>query len=174
MKPFPNISLNFAEAYSIGDQLWDFGQVLHDEPKIAKPANWILTYRFAILAFVARILSIEREYRNLNELGIGMAPHEEMTTPEARNEWNVVWESYAGVLFFAMDSSLECFSYALNALGYLIRPDDFIDVTSDQKLKRITPANLLDPPTRVNASQSVPQRMSKFVPWHLRALVDQS
>jgi len=60
--------------------------------------------------------------------------------------WNVVWESYAGVLFFAMDSSLECFTHALNALGYLIRPAEFIDITNDQKLREITPANLLDPP----------------------------
>ncbi len=154
MKPFPNISLNFEEAYAVGDQLWAFGHVLHDEPEYAKPPNWILTYRYAIRAMMARIVTVDRDYRKLNELGCGMAPDEEMTTSKARNEWNVVWESYAGVLFFAMDSSLECFTYALNALGYLLSPGDFIDITADEKLKRITPANLLDPPTKGNATYS--------------------
>jgi hypothetical protein len=154
VKPFPNISLNFQEAYAVGNQLWAFGKVLQDEPKYAKPTNWVLTYRYAIRAMMARIVTIDRDYRSLNEIGGGMPPAEEMTTREGRNWWNVVWESYAGVLFFAMDSSLECFAYALNALGYLLRPGDFIEITTDEKLKRITPANLLDPPTKANATHS--------------------
>jgi hypothetical protein len=146
VKPFPTKSLNFEEAYAIGYQLWEFGKVLQDEPKYAKPRNWFLTYRYAIRGMIARIVTVDRDYQNLNTQGCGMAPSEEMTTTKARYEWNIVWESYAGVLFFAMDSSLECFTYALNALGYLLRPGDFIDITNDEKLKQITPANLLDPP----------------------------
>jgi hypothetical protein len=154
MKPFPNLFLNFQEAYAIGDQLWDLGEFLQNDPKYVKPANWILTYRYAIRAMLARIVTVDREYRNLNEPGRGMAPTHEPATSKAKNEWNVIWESYAGVLFFAMDSSLECCTYALNALGYLLSPDEFIDITTDEKLKRITPANLLDPPTKGNASHS--------------------
>jgi hypothetical protein len=164
MKHFPIISLNFQEAYEVGDQLWAFGRVLHDEPKYAKPRHWILTYRYAIRAMMARIVTVDRDYRNLNELGCGMAPSEEMTTPIERNEWNVVWESYAGVLFFAMDSSLECFTYGLNALGYLLSPCDFFDITTDENLKRITPANLLDPPTKSNATHSAFEPCLKVFP----------
>jgi hypothetical protein len=164
VKPFPNMSLNFEEAYTVGNQLWLFGEVLQNESKYPKPPNWILTYRYAIRAMMARILTIDRDYRNLNELGCGMAPDEEMTTSIARNEWNVVWESYAGVLFFAMDSSLECFAYALNALGYLLSPRDFIDITTDDKLKRIAPANLLDPPTKINANHSAYSICLKLFP----------
>jgi hypothetical protein len=153
VKPFPNRSLNFQEAYAIGDQLWAFGRVLHDDPKYTKLPNWILTYRYAIRAMLARIKTVDRDYRHLNEPGCGMAPIEEMPL-KASNEWNVIWESYAGVLFFAMDSSLECFTNALNALGYLLNPCEFIDITTDEKLKRITPAYLLDPPTKSNATHS--------------------
>jgi hypothetical protein len=179
MKPFPNVLLNFQEAYEVGDQLWAFGKVLQDEPKYAKPRNWILTYRYAIRAMMARIVTVDRDYRNLNELGCGMAPAEEMTTQKSRNEWNVVWESYAGALFFAMDSSLECFTYALNALGYLLSPSEFIDITTNEKLKWITPANLLDPPTKGKATLSAYGPCRKSFPricahwWANRDLVAQ-
>ena len=164
MKPFPNVSLNFKEAYAVGDQLWAFGKVLHDDPKYNKPLNWILTYRYAIRALMARIVTVDRDYGNLNELACGMAPASEMKTSKARNDWNVVWESYAGVLFFAMDSSLECFTHALNALGYLLSPGEFVDITTDEKLKRITPANLLDPPTKGNAARSAYVPCLKWFP----------
>jgi hypothetical protein len=113
---------------------------------------------------MARIVAVDREYRNLNELGCGTAPDEKMTTSKSRNEWNVVWESYAGVLFFAMDSSLECFAYALNALGGLLSPRDFIDITADEDLKRITPANLFDLPNKGNAAHSVRGPCLKWFP----------
>lgn len=157
-------SLTFDEAYMIGEQLWDFGKVLHDESKYAKPPNWILTYRYPIRAMIARIVTVDRDYRGLNTQGCGTAPTKELTTQKVRNEWNVVWESYAGVLFFAMDSSLECFAYALNALGYLLSPGEFIDVTTDEKLKQITPANLLDPSTKENAKRSVHGACLKYFP----------
>jgi hypothetical protein len=112
----PNVSLDFQEAYTVGDQLWALGRALQDDPKYAKPPNWILTYRYAVRAMLARIMTVDRDYQALNEPELGTAPAEEMTTQKARNWWNAVWESYAGVLFFAMDSSLECFAYALNAL----------------------------------------------------------
>ena len=157
-------SLDFDDAYRIGEQLWAFGKVLHEDPKYVKPPRWILTYRYPVRAMVARIVSIDRDYIGLNTLGVGTAPVEEMTTPEIRNEWNIVWESYVGVLFFAMDSSLECFTYALNALGYLLSADDFIDITTDTALKRITPANLLDPPTRESSRHSVYEACRKYFP----------
>ncbi len=161
---FPNTALNFDEAYAIGEQLWAFGRVLQEESKYAKPSRWVLTYRYSIRAMMARIVSIDRDYKGLNTLGCGTAPAKKMTTQKARNDWNVVWESYAGVLFFAMDSSLECFAYALNALGYLLSPGEFIDITSDEKIKQITPANLLDPPTKDSRNRSVYGACLKYFP----------
>lgn len=76
----------------------------------------------------------------------------------------MVWESYAGVLFFAMDSSLECFAYALNALGCLLSPGEFVDITVDEKLRRITPANLFDPPSKGSAAHSAYAACLKWFP----------
>jgi hypothetical protein len=161
---FPNISLNFQEAYTVGEQLWALGKVLQDDPSYAKPPKWILTYRYAIRGTLARIITVDRDYRGLNEPGSGTAPDEEMATQNARNWWNAVWESYAGTLFFAMDSSLECFAHALNALGHLLCPAEFLDITADEKLRRITPANLFDPPAKGNAARSAYTACLKWFP----------
>ena len=154
MNRFPNISLNFEEAYTEVEQLWALGRVLQDDPRYAKPPNWVLTYRYAIRGMLARIITVDRDYRGLNAPGDGSPADEDMTTENARNWWNAVWESYAGTLFFAMDSSLECFAYALNALGYLLSPAEFLDITAEEKLRRITPSNLFDPPSKGNAGYS--------------------
>lgn len=154
MHRFPNISLNFDEAYAIGEQLWALGEVLQDDQRYAKSPNWVLTYRYAIRGMLARIITVDRDYRGLNEPGNGTATDEDMTTQKARNWWNAVWESYAGSMFFAMDSSLECFAFALNALGYLLSPAEFLDINAEDKLRRISPANLFDPPSQAIARYS--------------------
>jgi len=144
--PMPPASLNFAEAFEIGDRFWALGKVLQDDPKHTKPPHRVLTFRYSIRAMLARILIVDREYRSLNQTGQGTSTEDTMRTQKDRNHWNMVWESYAGVLFFAMDSSIECFTHALNAMGYLLKPADFIDITNDNKLKQVSLANLLDPP----------------------------
>jgi hypothetical protein len=161
---FPNISLNFQEAYTLGEHLWMIGKALQDDPRFAKPANWVLTYRYAIRGMLARIITVDRDYRGLNEPGNGTATNEDMTTQKARNWWNAVWESYAGTLFFAMDSSLECFAHAVNALGYLLSPAEFLDIRADEKIRRITPANLFDPPSKGNVGHSAYPACLKWFP----------
>jgi hypothetical protein len=113
---------------------------------------------------MARMVSVDRDYQHLNEIGGGIPPEGGCETPQDKNRWNVVWESFAGVLFFGMDSSLECFAHAVNALGYLLRPTEFFDITSDAKLKQISPANLLDPPTKRNAGQSAYEPCVRLFP----------
>ena len=45
--------------------------------------------------------------------------------------------------FFNADSALECFVYALNALGYATDPALFCDITKASKLKKIAPRNII-------------------------------
>jgi len=41
-----------------------------------------------------------------------------------------------------MDSAIECFTFALNSLGYAARPSDFRDMTERHSLKQIGPADI--------------------------------
>ena len=142
MKPFPNRSLAFQDTYHLGDQFWEYGKVLHDDSKLNKPLNWLLTYRYAIRAMLARFLTIDKEYQELNTIGFGLCPIDEKLSSKEHNEWNIIWESHAGVLFFAMDSSMECFAYAINALGVLLDPSHFFDITNEKALRKISPSQM--------------------------------
>jgi hypothetical protein len=42
-----------------------------------------------------------------------------------------------------MDSAVECFTFAMNALGYAVAPSEFLDVTDEKMLQRISPTNIL-------------------------------
>jgi len=43
---------------------------------------------------------------------------------------------------------LECLAFALNALGWIVIPSGFRDVTDAKALKRITPLDILGDPTK--------------------------
>ena len=49
-------------------------------------------------------------------------------------------------------------------LGYLLSPGGFFDITTGEQLKRITPANLLDPPTKGNAARPAYTACLKWFP----------
>jgi len=66
-------------------------------------------------------------------------------------------------LFFAMDSSLECFSHALTPSG-IAQPREFLDITAEERLRRVNPANLFDPPSRSNAGNSAYPGCVKWFP----------
>lgn len=42
-----------------------------------------------------------------------------------------------------MDSALECLTFAINALGFGVNPDVFLDITSARRLRIISPLNVL-------------------------------
>jgi hypothetical protein len=63
-----------------------------------------------------------------------------------------------------MDSSLECFAYALNALGYLLSPDEFLDITSDNNLRQISSAKLFEIPPSGRAASRAHDACLKWFP----------
>jgi hypothetical protein len=144
MKVFPNRSLNFDQAYLIGHRLFDYGLTLDSDERLTKPENWVLTYNYSIRAMLGRIMGIDREYSGLWRSQNEESSPQNVDLGHYCNVLNVVWESFAGNLFFGMDSSIECFTHAVNALGYLHSPAMFIDITCPKALRRITPANLFD------------------------------
>src|SRR5688572_12099276 len=60
-------------------------------------------------------------------------------------------EHHLASVFFCMDSAIECFTYACNALGYAKRPDLFRNVQIDRSLKQISPRDILgEDPTKLS------------------------
>lgn len=46
-------------------------------------------------------------------------------------------------IFFNMDSALECFTFALNSLGFVAAPKWFRDITDDKVLSKVYPTDII-------------------------------
>lgn len=79
--------------------------------------NWFFTFRRSMSGVTSRLYGLSRHYEGVHEWYMRF-PH-----PTIEIEYHV-----ASILF-SMDSAIECFTYALNALGNGIEPTAFHDVT---------------------------------------------
>ncbi|MCX5674297.1 MAG: hypothetical protein NTX87_04760 [Planctomycetota bacterium] len=50
------------------------------------------------------------------------------------------------VCLFCMDSAVECWVFALNAVGFGVGTRSFLDVSDDQALRRVSPENIIGKP----------------------------
>lgn len=116
--------LTFENAIGTYNALWALSGMLADDPKVGGSNNWILTFRDGLRGMLARVETVDRNYTELHEFQL-----------QARNgnpnEWVVHCESHAAVIFFGMDSAIECFVFAMNAIGFLKFPDDFLDIAGE-------------------------------------------
>lgn len=92
--------------------------------------DWFSTFRGGLHGFLARVYGIEVHYNSLHTWKY------EIQSP-MNHEYHV------GSLLFNMDSALECFTFTLNALGFGLLGQGFIDITNDKKLKGINPRNVI-------------------------------
>jgi hypothetical protein len=68
-------------------------------------------------------------------------------------QWAIDTDKRIGEIFFGMDSAIERFVFALNAVGYLKSPSKFCDITTASGLKRIRPVVIRTTRTRLPATQ---------------------
>src|SRR5260370_33896554 len=71
--------------------------------------NWFLEFRGGLYAMYARLNGVRRHYYELHAWG-------------PRPIQAVDSEYHLASIFFHMDSALECFTFALNALGWAVKP----------------------------------------------------
>jgi hypothetical protein len=130
--------LTFENAIGAYNALWDLSGKIATDPKIGNPHNWILTFRDGLRGMLARITTVDREYVKLH--GFQSQAEKNVGNP---NEWGLICDSHAAVIFFGMDSTIECFVFAMNAIGFLKAPGDFCDITDAKALRQIGPTNIL-------------------------------
>jgi hypothetical protein len=107
------------------------------DPRIGDYDNWLLTFRHGLRGMLARIQAVDREYLALHRF------QREFPKDGNPNEWAIGCESHAAVIFFAMDSAIECLVFALNAIGFVKSKADFCDITDPRALRQISPKNIL-------------------------------
>jgi hypothetical protein len=94
--------------------------------------DWFLHFRKGLEGLNARLLGVRIHYLEVHAWTIPKPP--------------LIIEYHLSSILFNMDSAIECMVYTLNALGYIAEPTQFLDVTDDTQLKKISPYNILGRP----------------------------
>lgn len=118
--------------------MWNFAISLERNASHSKSPGWIRCFRYSLRGVYGRLVSVKRNFHGLNT--DGTVDTRTKRSPKVKNDWNVIWDSYAGDLFFGMDSSIECFTHGLNSLGFVLNPQGFFDITIPKDLRQITTA----------------------------------
>lgn len=112
------------------EQLDKFALLCDQDYNYGDHGQWFNNFRGGLYGAYNRIHGISESYQKL---------HSWLPMPSYLH----AVETHLANLFFNMDSCLECLVFALNALGYCAKPEQFHDVTDAAKLKRIRPENIL-------------------------------
>jgi len=119
------------------DALWDLGGKVVSDPASGTAENWVLVFRDGLRGMLARIAEADDHYTESLRL---------MRNPPSNpNEWAVLADRHVAGVLFGMDSSVECFVFALNALGSAKSPSDFRDLADAKDLRRVSPQDILGP-----------------------------
>jgi hypothetical protein len=92
--------------------------------------EWFSDFRGGLFGFFNRIEAVARHY---------LAVHAWVPVPRTLDA-----DYQLSSILFNMDSSVECFVFALNALGNSAFPSEFRDITQSRSLRKISPADILD------------------------------
>jgi hypothetical protein len=97
--------------------------------RFGNDGNWFLSFRLATYAVLARQRGADTSHRLLTQWlpGLPLTDHEQELA----------------VCCFCMDSAIECWVFALNALGYGVLPASFLDIRDEGALRRISIENVI-------------------------------
>jgi len=97
--------------------------------------DWFGEFRGGLYGFYARMYGVQRHYYEVH----AWLPRVRIPTET---------EYHLSSILFQMDSALECLAFALNALGWIVMPAGFRDVTDAKALKRISPLDIVGDATK--------------------------
>jgi hypothetical protein len=98
--------------------------------------DWRILFEDGLRGFAARISTVTESLCLLDQ------PFQIPAGELSPEQWAIDTDKRIGEIFFGMDSAIECFVFALNAVGYLKSPSKFCDITTASGLKRIRPDNI--------------------------------
>ncbi len=98
-------------------------------------SDWFGTFRGGLYGFYSRINGVKRHFYQVH------AWIPTLCTPSDT-------EYHMSAILFNMDSAIECFTFALNALGNSVCIKGFRDITDSKSLQKIHPRDVLGDPDR--------------------------
>ena len=106
------------------------------EAALGNDGNWRIVFEDGLRGFAARISTLTTSPELLDK------PFDVPVAELSPEQWAIDTDQRTAEIFFGMDSILECFVFALNAIGYLKCPSDFCDITTTKGLRQICPNNV--------------------------------
>ena len=94
--------------------------------------DWFGSFRGGIYAVRHRVHAIQRHYAEMHGWSI---------PPRILGDV----EQHLADILFNIDSAMECLVFGLNALGFAIKPTEFLDVTDRRNLRKVNPGNIAGP-----------------------------
>jgi hypothetical protein len=120
------------------DKLDELALLAHQDYNLGGAGDWFGEFRGGLYGCQARLYGVERHYSDVHAW-----------QPRVRLRTDIEYQLAA--ILFHLDSVLECFTFAINALGWAVMPSGFRDITDAKWLKRICPRDLLADPAKTPA-----------------------
>jgi len=105
---------------------------------LGSAGDWFGEFRGGLYGFYARLHGVRIHYSEVHAW-----------LPRVRLPNDIEYQ--LTTILFQMDSALECFTFALNALGWAAHPSGFRDVTDVRTLRQVGPLDILGDPIRIPA-----------------------
>jgi hypothetical protein len=115
------------------DALDEFALLADQQYNLGDKGDWFGCFRGGLYGLYARVVGVQIHYHKVHSW------EPVIRTPS-------ITEYHLSSILFNMDSAIKCMVFALNALGYIADPTQFLDVTNEQKLNKISPRNILGKP----------------------------
>lgn len=96
---------------------------------IGAEGKWFNEFRGGLYGFYSRLYGVDLHYADLHAW-----------RPRLRLPVDV--EYHLTSVFFHMDSAVECLTFALNALGWAVAPNEFRDITNPKQLRAVGPSDV--------------------------------
>jgi hypothetical protein len=130
-------------------QLDQFALLACQDYNYGNTTDWFGDFRGGLHALYARVYAVRKHYYEVH----AWIPARRLLADA---------EYHLASIFFNMDSAIECFTFAINALGNCIAPAQFKNVTDPKALKAISPINILGDPVRNPPVRPLPGYMTYF------------
>ena len=112
------------------DELDQFALLACQDYNYGNASNWFGSFRAGFHGVRSRAQAARRHFIEVH----AWLPHVRIVADA---------EYHLATALFHMDSTVECMTFALNALGNAVAPDQFRNVTKANDLKKITPVDII-------------------------------
>jgi hypothetical protein len=106
-----------------------FALLARQDYNLGSSGDWFGEFRGGLYGFYARLSGVANHYKDV---------HAWLPRPRGPTET----EYHLAGLLFCSDSAIECFTFALNALGYAAHRSGFRDITDASALRKISPRDI--------------------------------